>query len=130
VEVEKELSALLEKYWDPDLLTLYSRLRMASYDRMFQRCEKWLESHPEDPYLFYITGLLAFRCQIWGRARTYIEQSLKMDPHPETYVLMGQLLEELNEASLASNCFRQASIMLAERAQYDWYAFPKETACV
>jgi HemY protein len=109
VSAERHLSRTLSSDWNPDLLTLYGEIRLLSYDRMFQRCEAWLKSRPEDPQLLFITGKLAYRCQLWGRAQDYLELSLKGFISLESYLLLGQLHEKLDDLERASDYYEKAA---------------------
>jgi HemY protein len=44
--------------------------------------------------------------ELWGKARSYLESSLALDPSPETYALYGELLEALGESDQAALAFR------------------------
>jgi HemY protein len=44
--------------------------------------------------------------ELWGKARSYLESSLAMEPRPAAYALYGQLLRQLGEEDDAAAAFR------------------------
>lgn len=122
IDAEKRLARELSSNWNDELLSLYGEVRLASYDRMFERCEIWLKSHPEDHQLQFIAGKLAFLCQLWGRARGCLEASLQAVPRVETCIMLGQLMEKLDEPYHASDYYRQATQLFLHQQRVG--AFP------
>jgi HemY protein len=47
------------------------------------------------------------RCQLWGKARSYIEESIKLDPTAEAYREQGMLFEQLGAQSAALESYRK-----------------------
>lgn len=122
IDAEKRLARELSSNWNADLLSLYGEIRLASYDRMFERCELWLKSHPEDHQLKFIAGKLAFLCQLWGRARGCLEASLQAAPRVETCIMLGQLMEKLDEPYHASAYYRQATQLFLHQQKVEAFS--------
>jgi HemY protein len=51
------------------------------------------------------------RCQLWGKARNYFENSLKLQASQETYIEYGKLLEVLGEQTAAVQSYREGLSM-------------------
>ncbi|MFS8608656.1 MAG: heme biosynthesis protein HemY, partial [Gammaproteobacteria bacterium] len=43
---------------------------------------------------------------LWGKARSYLESSIAIEPAPEAYALYGTLLDRLGENEQAALAFR------------------------
>lgn len=113
IEAEKRLAKILSANWDSELLALYDDIRLASYDRMYERCETWLKEHPNDALLQLIAGKLAYRCQLWGRSRNHLEACLVAGPpRLDALVLLGLLMEKLDEPHNATAYYQQAAQFL------------------
>lgn len=102
-EAEKILRAAIEKDWDNELIAWYGLTISDNPGKQLALIEGWLKEQPENPALLLTAGRLCLRNQLWGKAKTYLEFSLQLEPKVETYLLLGELLAQLNdqEASVA-----------------------------
>ncbi len=108
--------------WDetlaPRLLEEYARAQVFPSREQIERVEKWLAQPPRDPAahaaLLRTAGLLCLRDQLWGKARTYLEDSLRRMSHPATLLALARLAEATGEASEASEHYRQAALGFAD----------------
>ncbi len=107
LEAEVLIRKALERQWDNGLVRRYGLLLTAEPQNLLRHAEKWLKEHPEDPELLLTTGRLCIRTQLWGKARSYLESSIAMQPSAETYNELGQLMLKLDEPEKASSAFRQ-----------------------
>ncbi len=76
--------------------------------KRLKQCEKWLQTHPEDPLLHLTLGRLCAREELWGKARHHMIRSLEIEPTVAGYDSLGQLLERKGELETAMVCFRNA----------------------
>jgi HemY protein len=67
--------------------------------------------------------LLCLKEQLWGKARSYLEDSLRAASHPATLLALARLAETLGEEAEAARHFREAALGFASRA-----ALPGEPA--
>ncbi len=111
-EVAAELAYSINRRWNPSLVYLYGALVAPNVDNQLEIAQRWLEDHKEEPALLLTLGRLCVRKQLWGLARSYLEASLRLLPHAETFRELGALLEKLNEKSAALECYRQALAMV------------------
>jgi HemY protein len=72
-----------------------------------ERAEEWLKQHPGDPVLLLALGLLCMQQSLWGKARSYLEASLAVEPGHTAYVKLGELLERMGKADEASQVYRR-----------------------
>jgi HemY protein len=103
---EKTLRQALKANWCDDLVIAYGNVRGADPSRQLKRAEQWLKAHPEDAALLLTTARLCMAVELWGKARSYLESSLAMEPRPAAYALYGQLLRQLGEEDDAAAAFR------------------------
>lgn len=106
-QAEAVLRKALKSTWQPALVAHYGRLESADPAAQLATAEKWLNERPEDAELLLTCGRLCLKNQLWGKARSYLETSLAIRPHPETWQIYGELLVQLGESGAASEAFRQ-----------------------
>ncbi len=97
----------LNKQWEDESIYLYGLVDSGAPPQQLTTAERWLKRHGDDATLLLTLGRLALRNHLWGKARSYLEKSIKLDPRPETYMLLGKLLEQTGENVIAGECFRE-----------------------
>jgi HemY protein len=97
----------LEASWNSALLPLYVEGLPRDARRHLERAESWLQRHPNDPILLLVLGQLCMQQALWGKARSYLEASLAVEPTHTAYVEFGKLLERVGEAEEASRMYRR-----------------------
>ncbi len=103
---EKELRQALKGAWREELVLAYGTVKSSDAARQLKYAERWLKTHPEDAALLLTTARLCMAVELWGKARSYLESSLALDPRADAYALYGQLLRELGEEDTAASAFR------------------------
>lgn len=71
--------------------------------------ERWLVDHPEDAGLLFSLGRQCMAAQIWGKAQSYLEQSLRLQPSADVHLALGDLMTALGRSSEASVHYRDAA---------------------
>jgi HemY protein len=107
------LEAALERHWDERLLDEYARAQAFPARERIERAEGWLKAHPGDTALLRCLGLLCLREQLWGKARSYLEESLRLQPHPATLLALARLAETLSDEAEAARLYREAALGFA-----------------
>ena len=98
----------LKREWNSTLLIPYGVPGDDDTSKRLRQCEKWLQSHPDDPWLHLALGRLCALEELWGKAREYLVRSLEIEPTVAGYDALGQLLERKGELEVAMACFRNA----------------------
>jgi HemY protein len=98
----------LEKQWDSALLALYSECLGADVRQQLEKAEKWLEQHPRDAVLLLTLGRLCARQELWGKARSYLEASVSIEPTHSAHLELGRLLEREGKAVEAATEYQRA----------------------
>ncbi|HMB72144.1 MAG TPA: heme biosynthesis HemY N-terminal domain-containing protein, partial [Gammaproteobacteria bacterium] len=104
---EAELRRALNRDWMPELVRAWGELRLPDARKHLKQTEGWLRERPEDPVLLLAAARVCMTSQLWGKARSYLESSLAIDPNPAAWALYGQLLTQLGEPDAASEAFRR-----------------------
>ena len=106
-EAEVQLKQALKSTWQPALIDAYGQLKSDKPDRQLQLAETWLKQHDQSATLLLALGRLAIANQLWGKAGSYLEQSLALEKTPAAYYAYGELLLILNDESKARTQFQQ-----------------------
>jgi len=91
---------------EPQLASLYGQVEAADAAAQLKTVEKWLKQNPESPELLVSAARISMRNQIWGRARTLLENALAMRATAETHLLLGELLDRFGEQEAAHDQYR------------------------
>ncbi len=111
-EMEELINKTVKKTWDTDLVKLYGQLVTQDPKKQLAHAEKWLKLYPHQAILFLTLARLSLRCQLWGKARSYLDDSLKLAAIPETYVEYGKLFEQLGDMSSAAGQYREGLLLV------------------
>jgi HemY protein len=106
-EAHRIIEDSLTESWDSTLLPLYVECLPRDSRRHLERAEAWLKQHPGDPVLLLALGLLCVNQELWGKARSYLEASLAIEPSHTAYVQLGQLLDKIGKPQEASGVYRR-----------------------
>jgi HemY protein len=106
------LSRSLDRHWEASLLALYAECRPEDATRQLEQAERWLKEHPQDAPLLRALGALCERAQLWGKAQTYFEASLSVEPSHRAHLALGELFRKLGRDGDA-NAHLAAALKLA-----------------
>lgn len=96
------------EFWQNDLVALFGSLAGKEQTARIARAEKWLLKHPEDAGLLLTLGKLCAQQRLWGKAQSYFEASLALDPTPQAYLELARLFDKLGREDEANRNFRQS----------------------
>jgi HemY protein len=111
------IEVALEARWDERLLDEYARAQALPVRERLERATAWLQRYPQDAALLRCLGLLCLREQLWGNARMYLLESLRLRVHPATSLALARLAEQTDQGSEAAVHFREAALGFARFAQ-------------
>ena len=103
------VESALEANWDTGLVALYADCAGDSALPLIERAEKWLRAHARDPALLLALGKLCMRQELWGKAQSYIEASLALEPTHEGHMTLATLMEKLGKSQEAGRHFRRSA---------------------
>ncbi|MEJ2567054.1 MAG: heme biosynthesis protein HemY, partial [Gammaproteobacteria bacterium] len=102
------LADAIHRRWSDALVYAYGLIPPANVSSQLIYAERWLKHHSDNPVLLLTLGRISMRNQLWGKARSYLEASLAIEPQAETYRELGALLERLNIPEAALECYHKA----------------------
>lgn len=102
----------LDHEWDAALVNLYGECDSADTLQQIERAERWLKDQRTDAVLLLALGRLCARQQLWGKAQSYLEASVALEPTYAAHLELAQLHERLEHAE-AALAHHRASLELA-----------------
>lgn len=112
-KAEEVLYAALKRQFDDRLVERYGRVRGQDAARQLANAESWLKAHPENAELLLALGRLSMRNALWGKARDYLEASLRFEHRPETCAELARLLAQLGDNERSNRLFQEGLGLLA-----------------
>ncbi|MGH8688461.1 MAG: heme biosynthesis protein HemY, partial [Burkholderiales bacterium] len=110
------LEKALAVEWSSSLAGLYGELpamepaALAAEARLrIERAERWLLEHGGDAPLLAALGRLCVRAELWGKAESYLETSLRFDETRATHLELARLLDRLDRGAEAQPHYRRAA---------------------
>jgi HemY protein len=95
------IAKALNASWHADLVERFGQLQSDSPQRQLALAEKWLPDHVDDPDLLLALGRICRRAELPGKARDYLTAATSINPCPETYLELAELLDSMNDQSSA-----------------------------
>jgi HemY protein len=107
-EAQRIIEDSLHDTWDASLLPLYLEGVPRSARRHLERAEGWLREHPNEPLLLLALGQLCAQQELWGKARSYLEASLAIEPSHTACIQLAALIERTGKPEEANGIYRKA----------------------
>jgi HemY protein len=102
------IEAALDAEWDAALVQLYGEQPGTDALRRIEQAERWLQSRREDAGLLLALGRLCAAQQLWGKARSYLEASLAVEPTYTGHLELARLHERLEQGDEARRHYRSS----------------------
>ena len=110
----RAVERLFDEQWDSELARLYHLCAQGNDARDgLARAEKWLVTHPDDAGLLASLGRQCVAAQIWGKAQSYLQESLAREPRSDVHVTLAGLFEKLERPDDAAEHYRLAAKLRA-----------------
>ena len=93
----------------PTSTTSSSRRIAGEAARRIERAEKWLKTNPRDSMLLLTLGRLCAEQELWGKAQSYLEASLAMQPTRAAHIALAQLLERIGRVADANRHYKASA---------------------
>ena len=88
------------------LLNLYVQLNIAP-DKKLQQLDKCLRKQAASPELLNTLAQLCLEQEQWEKAKTYLDDSIALQPTSLAYLLLGQTYEQFGESTDTANaCYK------------------------
>jgi len=112
-EAVKVLTSALKRDWDRNLILTFGEVRGSDTLKQLRQAEGWLKQRAEDAALLMTSARLCMANELWGKARSYLESSIAIEPEPGAYALFGELLDQLGESDAAARAYQAGLKMVA-----------------
>ena len=107
-EAQRVIEDALAAQWDAGLLVLYGECLGTNVRQQLERAESWLAAHPRDAVLMLVLGRLCMHEELWGKAQSYLEASVSIDPGYSAHLELARLLEKTGKPEAAAVHYREA----------------------
>ncbi len=107
-DVHKVVETALAAEWDSALVAYYSECLGTKVNKQLEQAEKWLKEHPKDPVLLLVLGRLCAQQELWGKAQSYLEASVSVEPTYSAHLELALLFERTGKPEQATAQYRQA----------------------
>lgn len=114
-QAEEVLRTAQKRQYDTHLARLYGLVIGNDPARQLQTAEGWLKQHIDDAGLLLTLGRLCLQNRLWGKARDYLESSLRLQRSPETCAELARLLAQLGDTERSNLLFQEGLGLLDER---------------
>ncbi len=106
-EAHRIIEESLAVAWDSGLVALYGECLGHDVRRQIELAEKWLPDHPDDAILLLTLGRLCARQELWGKAESYLEASLSVEPSYSAHLALAHLKERRGMLQAAAEHYRK-----------------------
>ena len=107
-EAQQIVEQSLDQTWDSGLAALYADTGGPDPVKQLERAEKWLEREPHDAALLLTLGKLCARQSLWGKAQSYLEASIAVEPDYAAHLELARLEEKLGNVDAARRRYRDS----------------------
>jgi HemY protein len=105
----KLIAEALTAQWSPELVALYGECRDDDAIERLQLAERWLVERPRDAALLLTLGRLCAYRELWGKAQSYLEASVSVQPTRTAHLELARLLDRIGRESDAARHYRAAT---------------------
>lgn len=109
--IESVLDAVDNEEWQPELVAIYGRLTHSEQTARIAKAEGWLRLHPDDARLLKALGRMCIRQRLWGKAQSYLEASLSVEPSQQGHLELARLFDQLDRAEEANKHYRASALL-------------------
>ncbi|MEK6807066.1 MAG: heme biosynthesis HemY N-terminal domain-containing protein [Pseudomonadota bacterium] len=116
-EAAAQIAQGLREGWDGELALLHGELVAADATTHLAAAEHWLAEFGEKPELLWIAGKACVSSRLWGKARSYLDVLLRLQPTPAVYRELARLAEATQNPDEAARFYKQGLELAATQKQ-------------
>jgi HemY protein len=113
-DCEVLLRQVIKRNPDPGLIRLYGLVEGENSNKQLNFIEKLLKGDSKDSVILLSAGRLYKRHELWGKARSCLEQSVNYKPSAEAYYELATLFKSQGEPDNASEYFQKGLALAAK----------------
>lgn len=106
---QRIIETALDEEWEPLLARLYADIHGGDVLGRTAKAEKWLKKQPLDAQLLLALGRLCQEQQLWGKAESYLEAALSVEPGRAAHLELARLHDHLGRTESANRHYREAA---------------------
>jgi HemY protein len=107
-QAHRIIEEALAQEWDSDVVGLYAECDGGDTVARIERAEAWLRQHSDDAVLLLALGRLCAQQELWGKAQSYLDASIAIEPTHTAHLALAQLHERLGNADAARRNYRES----------------------
>jgi len=109
----------LSNSWNDELALLYSNLVIGDGAKQLETAETWLHGQSRNAVLLLVLGKLCLNCKLWGKARSYFDSSIGIQPTAEAYLKLAELLDSKMDEHEEAQKMYQLGLLKAVDSQFE-----------
>lgn len=109
--IEAVLDAAANDDWQSEVVAIYGRLGGGDLTARIAKAEAWLRAHPDDARLLDALGRMCLQQRLWGKAQSYLEASLAVEPTQQTHLELARLADQLERPEEANKHYRASALL-------------------
>lgn len=113
-KAEQLLRQNLTKHYNALLIRMYGKIKGGDIQKQLRFAETLLNERTNDPDLLLTLGRLALRNELWGKAKEYLETSLRLKKSVDVYNELGQLLASMDDFETSTRYFQEGLLLAAD----------------
>lgn len=115
-EARRILTPILDREYDDTLVECYGAMESIPGRSRLEQLERWRNRYGDRPRLLEMLGRVCASERLWGKAETYLLQSVAASDSVSARVALAQLYDEIDRRGDASTQFQAAArLALGER---------------
>ncbi len=111
-DAEVLIRQALKKNWSEVLIAAYAELNRGNLPLQTKHAKAWATAHQDSPYAQLTAAKLCLRSEDFVSARAYLEKSIALQPTPEAYATLAEVLLHTQDHIAAIHSYR-ASLHLS-----------------
>jgi HemY protein len=110
------IAVSLNQNWDSQLAGLFGDCMAANPQKQLQQAELWLHSHEGDAQLLLALGNLCARLRLWGKAQSYLEASISVQPSAQAHLMLAKMLDARDDSPAAFQHYRRSAQLFKQHS--------------
>ncbi|NVK22023.1 MAG: heme biosynthesis protein HemY [Kangiellaceae bacterium] len=121
--LESHIKNSMKQSWQDELAQLFGDIHSEQPAKTLASAEQWLKQKPQNVSLLTALGKLSLQAQLWGKSKSYLEQSIQLKPSAEAYFYLAQAFEQLGHPINAQEQYQSGLLhQVQPKQQYDLLA--------
>jgi len=107
--LQETINRHIDDAWHPSLVLRYAEAKSDSTPAQIETAEGWLKKQPRDATLLAALGKLCMRQALWGKAQSYLEASVALEPTLDAHMTLARLMEQVGKPQEAMRHIKRSA---------------------